>query len=376
MPQAFDYSPDANAWQQPLQLGRHFETVLAVPAGVSVPYDIRVACRVEPLSAQYGEPGWRRSFVQGSLALAGRLPPGKWVVAAGAAQLAVEVAYKIGREFRLPWLWLCWDHPFGARYRSKSPARWLERQARTIHLRRRLQDARAVALFYSADCLRPFRLPRTALRPLGNGVLFGRLRMIAARAKRQAGLVVMIGLVSKDKGADVLLDAFERVCHGRPGARLRLIGAIDRSYESLFVRRISTGHLQGRVEWLGDVSFDEAMAAAASGEVGVCPYRPREWLRCNQVLKIGEYQALGLVPVASDLPGVRCLVSDGVDGRLVPADSPLDLARAVGRLLDDPTLRRTLAAASIERARGRDWGLVGDRLAALVSEAALGKNRE
>ena len=49
-----------------------------------------------------------------------------------------------------------------------------------------------------------------------------------------------------------------------------------------------------------------------------------------------EAMAAGLPVVASDIPGYDEVVTDGVDGFLVPPRDPEALARAVGTILDDP----------------------------------------
>jgi glycosyltransferase involved in cell wall biosynthesis len=55
-----------------------------------------------------------------------------------------------------------------------------------------------------------------------------------------------------------------------------------------------------------------------------------------------EAMAFGLPVVSSDLPAIRELITDGVDGLLVPPGDVERLAAAVGRLLDEPQLRRCL----------------------------------
>jgi glycosyltransferase involved in cell wall biosynthesis len=55
-----------------------------------------------------------------------------------------------------------------------------------------------------------------------------------------------------------------------------------------------------------------------------------------------EAMALGVPVVSSDLPAIRELITDGVDGLLVPVGDVGRLAAAVCRLLDEPQLRQRL----------------------------------
>src|SRR5438445_63662 len=63
-----------------------------------------------------------------------------------------------------------------------------------------------------------------------------------------------------------------------------------------------------------------------------------------------EAMAAGLPVVATRVGGVPTVVTDGMEGRLVPAGDPSALAAAVAELLD-PTLRAGAAAAAAERVR-------------------------
>lgn len=62
-----------------------------------------------------------------------------------------------------------------------------------------------------------------------------------------------------------------------------------------------------------------------------------------------EAMAMGIPVVASDLPGIRELITDRVHGRLVPPENPRALADTVAELLADPVQRAELA----ERGRTR-----------------------
>ena len=57
--------------------------------------------------------------------------------------------------------------------------------------------------------------------------------------------------------------------------------------------------------------------------------------------------------VARSVGGNVRLIEDGVTGLLVPSGDPDRLAKAVGRLLDDPALARRLGAAARQRAEER-----------------------
>lgn len=65
-----------------------------------------------------------------------------------------------------------------------------------------------------------------------------------------------------------------------------------------------------------------------------------------------EAAAMGLPIVTTDVRGCREVVTDGVNGRLVPPRSPPALAQAIGELLADSEGRQRLGQAGRERARG------------------------
>lgn len=62
-----------------------------------------------------------------------------------------------------------------------------------------------------------------------------------------------------------------------------------------------------------------------------------------------EAAACGRAIVATDVPGCREVVENGVSGLLVPPNDAAALAKALGMLLDDPALRIRMGAAGRER---------------------------
>ncbi|RKQ87190.1 glycosyltransferase involved in cell wall biosynthesis [Solirubrobacter pauli] len=86
-------------------------------------------------------------------------------------------------------------------------------------------------------------------------------------------------------------------------------------------------------------------------------------------LKILESMAAGVPVVASDMPAVRELVTDGVHGRLVAPDRPGELARAIRVLLDYPEERARMGAAARARVQAElTWEASVTRLQSLYGE--------
>jgi phosphatidyl-myo-inositol alpha-mannosyltransferase len=83
---------------------------------------------------------------------------------------------------------------------------------------------------------------------------------------------------------------------------------------------------------------------------------------------LAEAMAAGVPVVASEIPGYDEVVTDGVEGLLVPPRDPAAVARAAARVLDDARLASALAAGGRARAKLLSWDVVTDRLEELYRE--------
>lgn len=81
-----------------------------------------------------------------------------------------------------------------------------------------------------------------------------------------------------------------------------------------------------------------------------------------------EAMACGAAPVGSDIPAIAGVITDDVDGRLVPVGEPTALAAAI----EDAYTRRVELGAAARATVCRDYsqGGLGSRLSALVHDAA------
>jgi glycosyltransferase involved in cell wall biosynthesis len=83
-----------------------------------------------------------------------------------------------------------------------------------------------------------------------------------------------------------------------------------------------------------------------------------------------EAMATGVPVVATAVGGIPEVVTDGVDGLLVPAGDPSALATAIGKILDDDALAADLATAGRTRAASFGLDRVVARTEALYAEVA------
>jgi glycosyltransferase involved in cell wall biosynthesis len=96
---------------------------------------------------------------------------------------------------------------------------------------------------------------------------------------------------------------------------------------------------EAAVEFTGPVDRDRLPALYASAAVCLIPS-----LYENFPYTCLEAMACGCAVVASAVGGIPEIITDQVDGLLVPPACPEALAAAVSRLLSDPPLRRQLGA--------------------------------
>jgi glycosyltransferase involved in cell wall biosynthesis len=146
-----------------------------------------------------------------------------------------------------------------------------------------------------------------------------------------------------DKGVGDLVEAARQLRAMGVPVRVRLVGAPDPDNPaSIPQARLEAWQVEGAVEWSGPTA--DIAAVWAGSHVAVLPsYReglPKALL---------EAAACGRPLVATDVPGCRELVEDGVTGLLVPPRDPAALAEALARLAGDPVLRARLGAAARER---------------------------
>ena len=162
--------------------------------------------------------------------------------------------------------------------------------------------------------------------------------------------VLYAGRLTREKGADLLAEAFLAANERDPRLHLALAGGGPE--EDALRERLGE-----HATFLGWLDGDALAAAYASADIFLFASRTDTF---GQVLL--EAQASGLPVVAVGEGGPTSIVTDGVTGRLCPADAG-DLAAVVCELAAQPLQRERLARGALDAVRGRTWERSLQRLA-------------
>lgn len=161
-------------------------------------------------------------------------------------------------------------------------------------------------------------------------------------------VLAFTGRLVPHKGVNVILEALAEL---PKDVVLLVVGAGPR-LPSLIgqARRLD---VEDRVRFCPAVSDEELPFYLALADVFVFPSQNRLE---GFGLAVAEAMAIGLPVVVADLPGVREIITPGVEGFLVEPLIAADVATKVRALLDDPALARRMGGAGRRRAEAR-YGL-------------------
>ncbi|MGH2370897.1 MAG: glycosyltransferase family 4 protein, partial [Chloroflexota bacterium] len=169
----------------------------------------------------------------------------------------------------------------------------------------------------------------------------GRLRAelgLAGSNPASTPLLGMIGRLVPIKRVDIFLAAAARILAAAPDARFVLVGdgELRGELEALAARPPLAGHVhflgwRGPADLPGLFADLDAVVLTSDNE--------------GMPTTIIEAMAAARPVVATDVGGVRSLVTDGETGLLVPPGDPAAVADACLRLLRDPQSQREMGAA-------------------------------
>jgi glycosyltransferase involved in cell wall biosynthesis len=195
-----------------------------------------------------------------------------------------------------------------------------------------------------------------------------RSRFVPPNAGVSRNGILFVGRLVEKKGVVHLIHAIRLLKDRGIEASLTLIGdgPDARKLRDLVIEL----DLVVEVKFLGAVSNSGLPAYYQAAEIFVLP---------SVVSADGDQEGLGLVSieamacgcpvVASDLPSVRDVISNKIDGLLVPPAEPQMLSDALALLLENADLRLEFARAGLKKAADFDWKTVCARYSRIIEQS-------
>jgi glycosyltransferase involved in cell wall biosynthesis len=160
-----------------------------------------------------------------------------------------------------------------------------------------------------------------------------------------------------------LLEAFPQIQQSVPGIRLVIVGEGD---DRPRLERIArTLGIAQAVEFAGHVSDQRKAELLQQMWCKVTTSAKEGW-----GLTVLEANACGTPVVASNVPGLRDAVRDGITGLLYPYGDRSALAATVVRLITDDALREKLGREAVSWSRTFTWDRAAQQTLSILEEVA------
>lgn len=161
--------------------------------------------------------------------------------------------------------------------------------------------------------------------------------------------ILFVGAAGPRKGFIDLLSAFERLSN--PKKQLLLIGSLAPEAEKILSRTD-----QSKIKVLGSVANAKLRQFYNQASVFVLPS-----IEEGLAMVLGEALSCGCPVIASTNTGASELITDGVEGFIVPIRSPEVIADRLQQMSDDSHLTKTMGEAALKRVEELGgWNKYGD----------------
>ena len=192
--------------------------------------------------------------------------------------------------------------------------------------------------------LEHFRITSKPLQIIGNGNIngidlefFDRTPEVLEQAekyrKEEVVTFCFVGRIVRDKGMNELVAAFQRLHQAYPNTRLVLVGPFEEKLDPVLPETRQAIEQHAAIEWMGWQNDIRPFLAAS--EVFVFPSY-REGFP-NVVLQAG---AMGLPSIVTDINGSSEIITEGVNGSIIPSQDEEALYKAMEKLLDTEERRK------------------------------------
>jgi len=168
--------------------------------------------------------------------------------------------------------------------------------------------------------------------------------------------ILFVGRLEEQKGVDYLIKAYKLVKKEIPDSRLIIVGPGTR-LRGKYEKEVQQSGLKD-VIFVGGKPQNELPQYYKAADVFCAPATGLE----SFGIVLLEAMAVGKSVVATNIEGYNSVLTDGVEGRLVPPRDEKMLAQALVSLLTDEPLRQEMAARARLKAMEYSWEHVAQRV--------------
>jgi glycosyltransferase involved in cell wall biosynthesis len=188
-------------------------------------------------------------------------------------------------------------------------------------------------------------------------------------------LVIFVGTFHEWHDIPTLVEAFENLHKKNPEARLLLVGdgANKPKIEEL-VHRIGLDQV---ITFTGSIPFDEVPFLISAADITVAPYKKMDVEFWGSPMKLFEYMASGTPLITSRVGQLSEIIRNDENGLLVEPGDAGALSQAMERLIDNPSLSRSLSQnARRDVERSFSWEQYIHQLENLLDEVLTSHNEK
>jgi glycosyltransferase involved in cell wall biosynthesis len=174
-------------------------------------------------------------------------------------------------------------------------------------------------------------------------------------------LILYLGSLHHWKGIDVLIEALQYI----PDAYLQIVGG-DIERIKIYRETAKRFNVEKNVHFEGFVEPHKRFRYMSHADVCILPLKPVSVAIFSSPIKLFEYMAVGKPIVASDLPSIREIIKNNVNGILVPPEEPEILGEAINRILDDNQLGSRLALQAKNDVKEFTWDKRAEKISSFL----------
>jgi len=169
------------------------------------------------------------------------------------------------------------------------------------------------------------------------------------RAHNDKIKLLFVGRLVPDKAPDIAIRAVAQLVHkmGIANIHLDIIGSGDKEYSEGLQNIVASLKIKNNVHFLGQIGHDELIPRYKTYD---CLLFTSRWEEPFSIVLL-EAMANGVPVIATNSGSVQEIISDGINGIIVPKDQPIALANAIKKVIQDNDFTQKIRLAALATVR-------------------------